>query len=116
MQGQKTTGRIAKRFVLCASLHLERQDDHLVPGHANGPLLFNSVPTDIPDWGIWFADNYNTGQARLAADFYRLVAQTVTPSTIETTGHSLGGALAGFVASLYGRKGTLFDKSASKEP
>jgi len=72
-------------------------------------LLFNSVPTDIPDWGIWFADNYNTGQARLAADFYRLVAQTVTPSTIETTGHSLGGALAGFVASLYGRKGTLFD-------
>ena len=76
---------------------------------AQDGLLFNSVPTDIPDWGIWFANDRNTGQARLAADFYRLVAQTVTPSTIETTGHSLGGALAGFVASLYGRKGTLFD-------
>src|SRR5215217_8802947 len=24
-------------------------------------LLFNSVPTDIPDWGIWFADNYKHG-------------------------------------------------------
>ncbi|WP_425905400.1 hypothetical protein [Nitrobacter sp. TKz-YC02] len=40
--------------------------------------------------------------------FFRTVQQE-TGGTIETTGHSLGGALAGFVASLYGLGGTTFD-------
>src|SRR5262245_23041982 len=57
--------------------------------------LFNpSTWTDIAAWSIWFEQNYNATQVRLAVDFYRLVQQTLG-GNIVTTGHSLGGALAG---------------------
>ncbi|WP_108811931.1 putative Ig domain-containing protein [Sphingorhabdus sp. Alg231-15] len=51
------------------------------------------------------------GQANLAIDFYKAVAGGVNPflSDITTTGHSLGGGLAGYVATLYGNDGVLFD-------
>lgn len=50
------------------------------------------------------------GQANLALDFYNAVAG-VDPfsANVTLTGHSLGAGLAGYVGSLYGRSGTLFD-------
>jgi hypothetical protein len=71
--------------------------------------LFNpSSWTDIAAWSIWFSQNYSTPQALLAVQFFRSVQQAVR-GTIEATGHSLGGALAGFVSSLYGIGATTFD-------
>ncbi len=52
-------------------------------------------------------------QAESAIAFYNdVVGQSVydrAPASITTTGHSLGGALAGFTASLSGAKAVLFD-------
>ena len=48
----------------------------------------------------------------MAIEFYRsLIGQNVDPrsANIELTGHSLGGGLAGFVASLYGKNAVMFD-------
>ncbi len=49
-------------------------------------------------------------QALLAAQFYQSVKAANPGKTITLTGHSLGGALAGFVGSLYGEKAVLFNK------
>ncbi len=52
-------------------------------------------------------------QPMMAAQFYKDVINnsTVSPynSTVEFTGHSLGGGLAGFMAGLYGKKAVIFD-------
>jgi hypothetical protein len=48
-------------------------------------------------------------QALLAAQFYQSVKAANPGITITLTGHSLGGALAGFVGSLYGEKAVLFN-------
>ena len=73
------------------------------------PSLFNTASwTDIPAWAIWLQQDYDAAQAHLAVDFFRSIQQSIG-GTIETTGHSLGGALAGFVSSLFGVRGTTFD-------
>lgn len=57
----------------------------------------------------------NNQQAKLAIAFYEAVAgDGIDPSTanISLAGHSLGGGLAGYVGSLYGKSGTLFDNMA----
>ena len=53
-------------------------------------------------------------QARLAIEFYRAVTQSLGSSdprspNITSTGHSLGGGLAGFVSGLYLQSATIFD-------
>ncbi len=50
-------------------------------------------------------------QAGLAVEFYKAVAEGADPfaANISTTGHSLGGGLAGYVASLYDLNATLFN-------
>jgi hypothetical protein len=58
--------------------------------------------------------SYVHPQAILARQFYQTVAGTAGgadpfAANITTTGHSLGGGLAGFVARLYRNKGVLFD-------
>jgi hypothetical protein len=56
-----------------------------------------------------------TAQARLTIEFYRAVAgEGVNPfaANITTTGHSLGGGLAGFAAMLYGKQSTIFANMA----
>lgn len=56
-----------------------------------------------------------TDQARLTIEFYRAAAgPDVDPfaANITTTGHSLGGGLAGYAAMLYGKSGVLFDNMA----
>ena len=91
-------GSQSASFCLCASLHLERQDDHLVPGHGRAVVQQRSRRTvrTGASGSPTITTRARPASRRTLAD--RLVAQTVTPSTIETTGHSLGGALAGFVA------------------
>jgi Ca2+-binding RTX toxin-like protein len=63
---------------------------------------------DTPDWATGAGD-YWTEQTRLAAQFYRSVATEHPSFQITLTGHSLGGGLAGFVGSIYGVDGVLFD-------
>lgn len=66
----------------------------------------------ITGWLAAIGDPYRT-QAQLAAQFYEAVINDplVSPynSTVEFTGHSLGGGLAGFMADLYGQKAVIFD-------
>lgn len=58
---------------------------------------------DIPAWATG-AGVYSTPQTILAADFYQDVngGSIAADDSITLTGHSLGGALAGFVGSIYG--------------
>lgn len=65
-------------------------------------------PWDIPDWATGGGD-YWTDQTILAAQFYRTIAANNPASQITLTGHSMGGGLAGFVGSIYGVSGVLFD-------
>ncbi|MBK8174860.1 MAG: type I secretion C-terminal target domain-containing protein [Rhodospirillales bacterium] len=70
-------------------------------------------------YGVGFGSPEGT-QAALAFQFYNSVASalnggaTVDPRTvnISTTGHSLGGGLAGLVGAVYGKSGLLFDNMA----
>ena len=59
-------------------------------------------------WPLGAGDAY-AAQAQLAVQFYQQVSQQFPGATISVTGHSLGGGLAGFVGSLFGLNGTLFD-------
>ncbi|MFA6605358.1 MAG: hypothetical protein WCS75_00005, partial [Sphingomonas sp.] len=51
----------------------------------------------------------NAPQAILAAQFYDSVVQAAGGGTVTTTGHSLGGGLAGYVAAVAGGRSVLFD-------
>jgi Lipase (class 3) len=70
--------------------------------------------TDIGQWQSIYG-SYNSTQQKLAADFYRTVVAGNPSQSIQLTGHSLGGALAGFVGSLYGRQATMFDNIAFEQ-
>jgi hypothetical protein len=72
-------------------------------------LLLDGVPSDIPHWSVWVGNNYQDAQVLLAAQFYQQTRAAIPGAVIETVGHSLGGALGGFVAGIYGLKATLFD-------
>ncbi len=93
----------------------------------NGETIISYRGTDN-NGGRWFGDgisgsdalngyglaigDYLAPQARLAVDFYRAVAGGDTDpfaTNIATTGHSLGGGLAGYIAKLYGKNGVIFD-------
>ena len=57
-------------------------------------------------------------QGLLAIEFYRTVAgRTNNPydANITTTGHSLGGGLAGYIAGIYGKSATMFDTMAFED-
>lgn len=76
--------------------------------------LFDSF--DSPVWrdiknGWVVGTGWPGGQAALGLDFFNAVAGAVDPrqASIGTTGHSLGGGLAGLAANVYGRKSVLFD-------
>ena len=66
------------------------------------------VADALNGWGVGLGQPYST-QAELAVQFYNQVAQANPGATISVTGHSLGGGLAGFVGSLFGLSGVLFD-------
>lgn len=61
-------------------------------------------------WSIG-AGNTQSEQAAMAYEFYHTVSGGIDPrnAAIITTGHSLGGGLAGLVAGAYGKEGILFD-------
>ncbi|MCP4183592.1 MAG: lipase family protein, partial [Hyphomicrobiales bacterium] len=75
----------------------------------NGETVISYRGTDNPFfWELPFDDfpiagknDFDEPQVHLASQFFRSVV-TNTSGPITTTGHSLGGALAGFTGSLYG--------------
>lgn len=89
----------------------------------NGTTVISYRGTDqLSDvWNGWIsgAGDWTTDQVRLAAEFYQSVfAPTIpeiydptdlTTNSVIFTGHSLGGGLAGLMASIYGRTATVFD-------
>jgi hypothetical protein len=94
-----------------------------VEGIADGNTVISYRGTDNPKddivgsdiWNGWIGGTgLDTPQARLAIKFYRAVADPLSPANplipnISLTGHSLGGGLAGYIASLYGKNAVLFD-------
>ena len=70
---------------------------------------------DVANGWLLGGGDYDAAQAWMALDFYNEVAgNPVDPRTasISLTGHSLGGGLAGYVASLYGKDALAFDSMA----
>jgi Ca2+-binding RTX toxin-like protein len=82
---------------------------------------FNGIDPRDPIHGFPLGGGvYQADQAELAIKFYRAVVGTNAAGVarnpynapIVTTGHSLGGGLAGYVASLYGKNAWLYDTMA----
>jgi hypothetical protein len=73
----------------------------------------DSLGIDLLTGGLAAIGAPGLSQPKLAAQFYQSVINnpTVSPynSTVEFTGHSLGGGLAGFMGGLYGKRATIFD-------
>jgi Ca2+-binding RTX toxin-like protein len=77
-----------------------------------------SWPLSLAGSDLW--NGYGVGggspygeQARFAIQFFNNVAgPDPLSANVSTTGHSLGGGLAGLVGALYGKTGTLFDNMA----
>ncbi len=64
-----------------------------------GTDKYGEIPSvDLP---IARNDDYDEDQIHLASRFYQAVADSASPYSMVLTGHSLGGALAGFVGSLF---------------
>lgn len=83
--------------------------------------LSNVVPDDIEHGWTLGTGNTSSEQGRMAVSLYKAVADEFASSgssnnyfdpNISTTGHSLGGGLAGYVAALYGKEAQLFDSMA----
>jgi hypothetical protein len=75
---------------------------------------FGTDGSDISNGYSLTAGDYNAAQARLALQFYQsAIGVGANPFTanVTLTGHSLGGALAGFVARIYGQKGVLINNA-----
>jgi Ca2+-binding RTX toxin-like protein len=85
----------------------------------DGRIVVSYRGTDNPGGDILYGWPQGGGiltiQAALALKFYQAVAAHEAPGVdlrevnITTTGHSLGGGLAGFVAALYNRPAVMFD-------
>jgi Protein of unknown function (DUF2974) len=87
-----------------------------------GPTIISyrgtdSSPADVPT-GYGIGAGMPVGsfsyQGELALRFFNAVQASGTAGTIETTGHSLGGGLAGFVAALKNVDARLFDQMPFK--
>ena len=81
---------------------------------ANFVLPWSSEGSDLLNGYSLAIGDYNATQAQMAVQFYQDVtgfADGVSPfdANVTTTGHSLGGGLAGYIARLYGQSGTIFD-------
>ncbi|MEM7210441.1 MAG: calcium-binding protein [Pseudomonadota bacterium] len=65
--------------------------------------LNDEADLDLPDASV--------SQSLLAMDFFAAVADArgIERGAVTTTGHSLGGGLAGMVSTVYGEQGVLFD-------
>lgn len=77
----------------------------------------NNIGGDVPNGWLMGVGMAATPQAKMAVDFYNSVVTILGGgdprlAPITTTGHSLGGGLAGFVSGLHNRSGVLFDNMA----
>ena len=72
-------------------------------GQAFEDFVNEFVELDLPD--------ASTGQAFLAMDFISalIAANGITPGDITSTGHSLGGGLAGLIGNVYNEEAVIFD-------
>ncbi len=105
--GSQAASFFAQSYTWNGETIISYRGTDILPGGTN-PFLSASSWLDVGQWAELLAGNYDATQLRLAADFYQQIKANVSGS-IETTGHSLGGALAGFVAALYGLNTELFD-------
>ena len=98
--------------------------DNSVEGLSSGTTIISYRGTDnqLKDpqtgWPIGVGSS-QVSQAKLSAQFYDSIMQSLqgdgnldTQNKPILTGHSLGGGLAGFIASLTGAEGVLFDNMA----
>ncbi|MDT2021207.1 calcium-binding protein [Methylocella sp. CPCC 101449] len=91
-----------------------------------GQIVVSYRGTDEPlsdawnGWGTGLGDYWST-QAQKAVEFYEKILDYYGPiigpvdptaANVAFVGHSLGGGLAGFVASLYGKNATVFNNMA----
>jgi Ca2+-binding RTX toxin-like protein len=74
----------------------------------------------VNGWGTGLGD-FSSSQAQKAIEYYQKIIQYYgsgmgpedpTAANVALVGHSLGGGLAGFVASLYGQNATIFNNMA----
>jgi hypothetical protein len=110
---------------ITASFYAIAYDMTGVAGFADGERVIAYRGSDYEDtngnivrsndlWQGWTVGAGFAGaqQAELALAFYSAVTGQSpynTPGTVTLTGHSLGGALAGFVSALSGNRAVLFD-------
>ncbi|MEQ1710636.1 MAG: hypothetical protein ABL908_04455, partial [Hyphomicrobium sp.] len=80
----------------------------VLPG-VTDPFFELSSWRDVTSWSTFLNNHFSSAQHELAAQFYQSVVTASGGNPIETTGHSLGGALAGFVAGTYGLSASMFD-------
>ena len=78
----------------------------------NANTLMNFVTDALNGYGLGGGYPYND-QAWLAAEFFQAVTGTTNSdprsANVVLTGHSLGGGLAGFIASIYGQDAYIFE-------
>lgn len=96
-----------------------------VSGWSGASTVISYRGTDDEDWDKNDSDNYlgwpiglgnisPQTQTLVAFQFYLQVIGNADPQTasVELTGHSLGGGIAGMVAATFGRNATIFDNMA----
>ncbi len=94
------------------------------PGDS-GPIVISFRGTDNTDaygkvsdiWSGWLAGvgDSRGSQIRQAIDFYKKIRDANPGKEIVLTGHSLGGGLAGLVATIYGKPFFAFDNMPFEE-
>ena len=101
----------------------EVTDGDAIEGFDTGDKIISYRGTDFPPennesgsdiWNGWISGaGFPAGQTKLAFDFYKSVTNADAfdgeAQGITLTGHSLGGGLAGVVASISGDKAIIFD-------
>lgn len=86
-------------------------DFYAVAYEWNGETIVSYRGTDNPlfelplvDYPIAGNNDFDEAQVHLGVQFFNEVAAATGSNAITTTGHSLGGALSGFVGTLYGQQ------------
>jgi Ca2+-binding RTX toxin-like protein len=105
----QSVGFYAVAYQLNGQTVIAYRGTDILPGR-NGAAIFDSASwQDFAAWSLTFGNDYSAAQALLAQSFYDQVRNSAPGQQIVTTGHSLGGALAGFMASIHGLSAWAYD-------
>jgi hypothetical protein len=120
--GSVSAGFFAQSYAIGQALGSIASGQKIISYRGTDLNISNPNPwSDTPGSDAWNGYGTSLGlpfndQARMAADFFQTVTntQSALPSTgnATLTGHSLGGGLAGFIASIYRQQGYLYDNMA----